>query len=113
MARKQAEKVVSPRRAADTDSSSIDFANPEFRRLTELVEHTSQSIFLTGKAGTGKSTFLRYIIDHTDKKCAVLAPTGIAAVNVGGQTLHSFFICHCSRCCPTTPNFTVHACATG
>ena len=86
MARKQAEKVVSPRRAADTDSSSIDFANPEFRRLTELVEHTSQSIFLTGKAGTGKSTFLRYIIDHTDKKCAVLAPTGIAAVNVGGQT---------------------------
>ena len=105
MARKQAEKVVSPRRAADTDSSSIDFANPEFRRLTELVEHTSQSIFLTGKAGTGASPFRRYIIDHTDKKCAVLAPTGIAAVNVGGQTLHSFFHLPLQPVLPDDPEF--------
>lgn len=56
-----------------------------------LIAHTRQSVFLTGKAGTGKSTFLRYICKHTKKKHVVLAPTGIAAINAGGVTLHSFF----------------------
>ena len=56
-----------------------------------LVTNTQRSVFLTGKAGTGKSTFLRYICDTTTKKFVVLAPTGIAAVNVGGMTMHSFF----------------------
>ena len=56
-----------------------------------LITYTRQSVFLTGKAGTGKSTFLRYICKHTKKKHVVLAPTGIAAINAGGVTLHSFF----------------------
>lgn len=73
------------------EAVGIDLDNPEFKRLWELICNTEQSIFLTGKAGTGKSTFLRYITEHTSKQFVVLAPTGIAAVNVGGQTLHSFF----------------------
>lgn len=57
----------------------------------ELVRDTSESFFLTGKAGTGKSTLLRYITEHTHKRHVVLASTGIAALNVRGQTIHSFF----------------------
>lgn len=56
-----------------------------------MVQFTNQSLFLTGKAGTGKSTFLKYICSITKKKFVVLAPTGIAAINAGGSTLHSFF----------------------
>lgn len=70
---------------------NFDLANPEFLQAWNLIRHTSKSVFLTGKAGTGKSTFLRYICKNTKKKYVVLAPTGIAAVNVGGVTLHSFF----------------------
>lgn len=70
---------------------NIDLDNPEFQNVWNLIQHTHQSVFLTGKAGTGKSTFLKYICANTRKKYVVLAPTGIAAVNVGGQTLHSFF----------------------
>ena len=55
------------------------------------MKYTRQSIFLTGKAGTGKSTFLRYVCANIRKKHVVLAPTGIAAINAGGSTLHSFF----------------------
>lgn len=68
-----------------------DFNNPDFMNAWNLVTNTHQSVFLTGKAGTGKSTFLRYICETTTKKFVVLAPTGIAAVNVGGMTMHSFF----------------------
>lgn len=71
--------------------SDIDLVNHEFIQAWNLIRHTNRSIFLTGKAGTGKSTFLRYICEHTKKNHVVLAPTGIAAVNVGGVTLHSFF----------------------
>ncbi len=69
----------------------IDLTNKEFQAALQLVEHTNRSLFLTGKAGTGKSTFLRYICSQTKKKYVVLAPTGIAAINAGGSTLHSFF----------------------
>lgn len=69
----------------------IDLNNPEFQDAWGIIQKTNRSVFLTGKAGTGKSTFLRYIRANTKKKTVVLAPTGIAAVNVGGQTLHSFF----------------------
>lgn len=72
-------------------SPAIDLDNPEFNDCWNLLQYTRQSVFLTGKAGTGKSTFLKYITEHTRKKYVILAPTGIAAVNVGGQTLHSFF----------------------
>lgn len=69
----------------------LDTNNREFQDALQLITHTRQSVFLTGKAGTGKSTFLKYICAHTKKKYVVLAPTGIAAINAGGVTLHSFF----------------------
>ena len=61
------------------------------QQALQIIKYTRRSLFLTGKAGTGKSTFLRYICQHTKKKHVVLAPTGIAAINAGGSTLHSFF----------------------
>ena len=73
------------------DLKHIDLDNPEFQDAWSVLRKTNRSIFLTGKAGTGKSTFLKYIRANTKKKLVVLAPTGIAAVNVGGQTMHSFF----------------------
>ena len=69
----------------------IDTSNAEFQTALQMVNYTHRSLFLTGKAGTGKSTFLRYICQTTKKKHVVLAPTGIAAINAGGATLHSFF----------------------
>lgn len=69
----------------------IDLDNPELQQALQIVKFTRKSLFLTGKAGTGKSTFLRYIANTTKKKHIVLAPTGIAAINAGGNTLHSFF----------------------
>lgn len=69
----------------------LDTDNKEFQDALQLITYTRQSVFLTGKAGTGKSTFLKYICQHTKKKYVVLAPTGIAAINAGGVTLHSFF----------------------
>ncbi len=59
--------------------------------LFEIMENTSDNIFITGKAGTGKSVLLKYFVNNTKKNVVVLAPTGIAAINVGGQTIHSFF----------------------
>lgn len=70
---------------------NIDTDNEYFQQALKLIQYTHQSVFLTGKAGTGKSTFLRYICQNTKKKYVILAPTGIAAINVGGSTLHSFF----------------------
>lgn len=69
----------------------IDTDNAEFQDALRLIQYTRNSVFLTGKAGTGKSTFLRYVCHHTKKKHVVLAPTGIAAINAGGSTMHSFF----------------------
>ena len=68
----------------------IDF-NPQFRRALELMEDSDRHVFVTGRAGTGKSTLLQYFRFYTKKKVVILAPTGVAAVNVGGQTIHSFF----------------------
>jgi hypothetical protein len=65
--------------------------NPAFELAVQFVNHTSRSVFLTGKAGTGKTTFLKFIRENTFKKMAVTAPTGVAAINAGGTTLHSFF----------------------
>jgi ATP-dependent DNA helicase PIF1 len=65
--------------------------NPQFQRALSIMEHTGQSVFITGRAGTGKSTLLGYFRRNTRKKVAVLAPTGVAALNVMGQTIHSFF----------------------
>ncbi|MCK9156688.1 MAG: AAA family ATPase [Paludibacteraceae bacterium] len=71
--------------------SQIDTDNPEFQNALNLIAHTNQSVFLTGKAGTGKSTFLKYICEKVNKRHIVLAPTGVAAINAGGVTIHSFF----------------------
>ena len=65
--------------------------NPQFACALEIMEHTRNSVFVTGKAGTGKSTLLEYFRSITNKKIVVLAPTGVAALNVKGQTIHSFF----------------------
>lgn len=69
----------------------IDTDNKELQQALQIIQYTRRSLFLTGKAGTGKSTFLRYICANTKKKHIVLAPTGISAINAGGSTLHSFF----------------------
>lgn len=101
-----AKKSSRPARRIVADrNDNIDLDNPEFIKAWELLQHTKQSIFLTGKAGTGKSTFLRYITAHTRKKYVVLAPTGIAAVNVGGVTLHSFFRIPFKPIVPGDPDF--------
>ncbi|MDD2565423.1 MAG: AAA family ATPase [Candidatus Gracilibacteria bacterium] len=64
--------------------------NEIFEKTFKLIE-SGKNIFITGKAGTGKSTLLEYFRDHTDKKVVVLAPTGVSAINIRGQTVHSFF----------------------
>ena len=69
----------------------LDLDNKEWQDALQIVNYTRRSLFLTGKAGTGKSTFLRYVAANTKKKHVILAPTGIAAINAGGATLHSFF----------------------
>lgn len=71
--------------------TSFDTSNVHFQRALQFVNQTNRHIFLTGKAGTGKTTFLRYIRENCFKKMAVVAPTGVAAINAGGTTIHSFF----------------------
>ena len=70
---------------------AIDSDNVEMQQALQIIQFTRRSLFLTGKAGTGKSTFMRNLAATTKKKHIVLAPTGIAAINAGGSTLHSFF----------------------
>ncbi|GGB22341.1 helix-turn-helix domain-containing protein [Puia dinghuensis] len=70
---------------------STDTNNAEFQLAVQFVNQTARPIFLTGKAGTGKTTFLKYIRENSFKKMAVVAPTGVAAINAGGTTMHSFF----------------------
>lgn len=65
--------------------------NQEARLAWNIIENTNANLFLTGKAGTGKTTFLKELREHSPKRMIVLAPTGIAAINAGGVTIHSFF----------------------
>lgn len=65
--------------------------NNEFKQALDLVENTKGNLLICGKAGTGKSTFLQYCRTHSKKKMVVLAPTGVAAINIGGMTIHAFF----------------------
>jgi len=71
--------------------NQIDLENGEMQKALQIIQFTRRSLFLTGKAGTGKSTFMRHIAATIKKKHIILAPTGIAAINAGGSTLHSFF----------------------
>lgn len=72
-----------------------------FEMAERYVKATGRSVFLTGKAGTGKTTFLKYITQTTTKRFVVLAPTGVAAINAGGSTIHSFFLL---PLCPYLPD---------
>src|SRR5215210_8516877 len=68
-----------------------DPSNTIFEKAYAFVNQTGRHIFLTGKAGTGKTTFLKHLRQNTYKKMSVVAPTGVAAINAGGVTIHSFF----------------------
>ena len=72
-------------------SESQEVHNHEMNVAWQFVTSTNVSVFLTGKAGTGKTTFLRTLRERTPKRMVVLAPTGVAAINAQGQTIHSFF----------------------
>ena len=85
--------------------SLIDTDNPEFQNALKLIQYTRQSVFLTGKAGTGKSTFLKYVCQHTKKKYVVLAPTGIAAINAGAVPAQFFQASVFIRSCPMIRSF--------
>lgn len=80
----------------------MNVANPELQLAEAFVEHTNCAVFLTGKAGTGKTTFLHTIKRQTHKRLVVTAPTGVAAINAGGVTLHSFFQLPFGPCLPGT-----------
>ncbi|MCK5877001.1 MAG: AAA family ATPase [Candidatus Marithrix sp.] len=82
--------INNPEPVENITEDKLDF-NEDFKNAYNLMEENSKCIFITGKAGTGKSTLLNYFKTKTKKKIVVLAPTGIAALNVGGATLHSFF----------------------
>lgn len=69
---------------------TTDTSNYYFQKAVAFVNNTNRSLFLTGKAGTGKTTFLKYIKEYSKKKTAIVAPTGVAAINAGGVTIHSF-----------------------
>ena len=73
-----------------TNKDNIDISNSIFQKAVSFVNDTEENLFLTGKAGTGKTTFLKYIKTQTRKQCAIVAPTGVAAINAGGETIHSF-----------------------
>lgn len=83
-----------------------DKSNAIFQLAVDLVNQSSRNIFLTGKAGTGKTTFLKYIRENCPKQMAVVAPTGVAAINAGGVTIHSFFQLPLSPFIPDAKGFT-------
>ena len=85
-----------------------DLNNEMFRLAAELINQSSRNIFLTGKAGTGKTTFLKYIRENCPKQIAVVAPTGVAAINAGGVTMHSFFQLPFSPFVPDAGGFNTH-----
>ncbi len=74
-----------------TEPEVVMQINRELELARRVIEETGANLFLTGKAGTGKTTFLKRLVETTGKRMVVLAPTGVAAINAGGMTLHSFF----------------------
>lgn len=83
----------------------FDSSNTLFSLASDLVNFTSKNIFLTGRAGTGKTTFLKYIKENCSKQMVVVAPTGVAAINAGGVTIHSFFQLPFAPFIPEAKNF--------
>lgn len=83
--------ILKPRlNIKNVDLSNIDLSTDQ-KRIFELVNDENINAYITGKAGTGKSVLLKYFVENTEKNVAVIAPTGVAALNVSGQTIHSFF----------------------
>ena len=72
-------------------TNNTDITNRSFQVASDFVNYTNASLFLTGKAGTGKTTFLKHIKENEVKNTVVVAPRGVAAINAGGTTIHSFF----------------------
>lgn len=99
---------MTSKRMTKVKDEGLDLNNEELQQALQVLQFTRHSLFLTGKAGTGKSTFLRYIASHTRKKHIVLAPTGIAAINAGGVTLHSFFKLPFHPLLPNDVQYSVH-----
>lgn len=82
------EEVIS----SDPETEEVEFQlSNEQKKLFNILETTNSNAYITGRAGTGKSFLLEYFTKHTSKTVVVVAPTGVAALNVGGQTIHSFF----------------------
>jgi hypothetical protein len=90
-ARRDDPKTPAPREAAKPAAKPDFVLTEEFKEILHVLNDTTDSIFISGKAGTGKSQLLQYFTERTPKQFVVLAPTGIAALNVKGQTIHSFF----------------------
>ncbi|MEO5998670.1 MAG: AAA family ATPase [Chitinophagaceae bacterium] len=98
--------ATNPQQPSSQDPEEI---NVEFELAIDFVKFTNRSFFLTGKAGTGKTTFLKHIKNNTSKNAVVLAPTGVAAINAGGTTIHSFFQLPFGPFIPATaPGFTAN-----
>jgi hypothetical protein len=75
----------------NSNEDNWDVANVEFNKAFEFVQHAKGIVYVTGRAGTGKTTFLKYLKKRLSRNTSILAPTGVAAINAGGQTIHSFF----------------------
>ena len=93
------------------EQNLIDTQNHQQMLAYELVANTNNSFFLTGRAGTGKTTFLRNIQQVVNKQFIILAPTGIAAILAGGETIHSFFglpLEVCTKACPRACRYHHH-----
>src|SRR3954468_22835303 len=75
----------------DCFMQKTDEDNIIFKMAVDFINNSNHPVFLTGKAGTGKTTFLKYIKENTCKNTVIVAPTGVAAINAGGTTIHSFF----------------------
>ena len=88
---KEKEKALQGHITQTEKHHDMEQNNNELRTAWDFVENTGRSIFLTGKAGTGKTTFLKSVVEHSRKRPIVVAPTGVAAINAGGVTIHSFF----------------------
>lgn len=82
--------TVVPGKVVSAEKQDIEI-NAEFAHCMNIMSNSSKNLYITGEAGSGKSTILKHFIKNTKKSCVVLAPTGVAAVRVGGQTIHSFF----------------------
>ena len=74
-----------------SENLKLDSNNLDFNNAIDFINNTNKNVFITGRAGTGKTTFLKYITENTNKNFITLAPTGVAAINAKGMTINSFF----------------------